>query len=262
MKVPNNIIKAIKDHSIKKPKEEVCGYWLVNENKIIECENVTELDKSNNFLIDVDKHLEITNQYENVVIYHTHCLDSISSILSYQDIGSSKALRIPYLLVHTEFNEIDYYDPTNVLNAYPLKDNPYHESTLDYYLGHANQWDRWDCLSIFRAYYKGVLNIDISDFNRKGEENIILTEGWNLLLDNYVKEGFRALEYGEPLQDNDVAFMCLIGDNVHHIAVIYDAKNNRAIHCLGEENISKEFCFSDSHKRRTRLYIRHNSLDC
>ena len=257
MIIPESVKSLIKRYS-ELSDDEVCGYWIPSKSDlVIHCENISS-EPSDSFEIDVDEHLKITTLYKDPVIWHTHNSDSIGSTLSNFDILNSKASKIPYLLYHTEFDEWDYYDP-NCLNPYPLKPNIYPESDYRHYLSHLYSWDRWDCYSLFKNYYKGVLGIELKDFNRGGNESVILSSHWDKFTLNFESQGFRKLDYDEPVKIHDVALMCLVGNQIHHAAIMIS--DNTAIHCLGEESISKEFYFSDSHKRRTRMYIRHKSLD-
>lgn len=266
--IPQPIIDQIKDHAASKPNEEVCGYAFLDEGFSIPMNNV-DPDPVNHFAIDPDDHLAIIETFANPVIYHTHHGDDVPGTLSDRDIIASKALKIPYLLVHTDYNHIDYFDPASI-NPYPLLDNPYHPSEVDFYLGVPWAFERSDCYALFRNYYRGVLGIELNDYPRGASPADVTLKTWNLFTDNYEREGFRKLDDDEPLQLHDVILMTLVGSQVHHCAIVIDADKRHCIHttCLQANDgtlipkLSERFVYG--HRGYwvdcTRLIIRHRSL--
>jgi len=106
-----------------------------------------------------------------------------------------------------------------------------------------------------------MLGIELKDFSRKGGEESIASPDWTQYVDNYKSQGFRKLEHGEPIQNYDVLLMNLVGNQIHHAAIIVDGDKKLAIQMLGEGRLSEMFKVTDSHLTRTRLIIRHRNYD-
>ena len=255
--IPEIIKSAIQDLAMTNPMEEVCGYAVLASGLVLPCENVAE-DKAKTFGIDPETHLETMERHSDAIIYHSHVTDAVPAILSEADILASKALNIPYLVYHVDFAEWDYYDPSN-LDPYPLVENPHPIDSVEFYLGKRWCWERFDCYTLFRNFYRGVLGIQLKDFSRKGGEESIASPDWNQYVDNYESQGFRKLEPNAPLQNYDVLLMNLVGNQIHHAAIVVDAQKKLAIQMLGEGRLSEMFKITDSHLTRTRLIIRHKN---
>ena len=257
--IPELIKSAIKALALANPTKEICGYAVLDSGFVLPCENVAE-DKARTFRIDPETHLETIETYPTAIIYHSHVTDAVPSTLSEADILASKALNIPYVVYHVDFDEWDYFDPSS-LDPYPLVENPHSPKSVEFYLGHRWQWERFDCYTLFRNFYRGVLGIQLKDFSRKGGEESIVSSDWNQYVDNFESQGFRKVETGEPIQNYDVLLMCLVGNQIHHAAIIVDAQKKLAIQMLGEGRLSEMFKVTDSHLTRTRLVIRHRNYD-
>ena len=260
--MPFVIHPQIQDSIIKlatsDPGNEICGYWSQSADIVYPVPNISP-NPVESFEVDLDTHLRLIKVYPDAVIFHSHVGDSQGSKLSQSDILNSKKLKIPYLVYHAQFCEWDYFDP-NSINSYPLLDNPHPENSVEFYLGQQWQWERFDCYTLFRNYYRGVLGINLRDFSRLGDEDCIADTKWNQYTDNYASQGFRALNDDDELQDHDVMLMTLVGNQIHHCAIVIDAKNKIAIHVLGEQRFSKRFKFGRGWMERTRLVIRHKSF--
>jgi len=255
--IPEIIKSAIKALALANPTKEICGYAILDSGLVMPCDNVAT-DKAKAFRIDSETHLEMIEAYSDAIIYHSHVTDSVPAILSEADILASKALNIPYLVYHVDFDEWDYYDPSS-LDSYPLLPNPHPIDSVEFYLGKRWSWERFDCYTLFRNFYRGVLGIQLKDFSRKGGEESIASPDWNQYVDNYQSQGFRKLEPNAPLQNYDVLLMCLVGNQIHHAAIVVDAQKKLAIQMLGEGRLSEMFKVTDSHLTRTRLVIRHRN---
>ena len=255
--VPKNVQKSISDLALA-TDEEICGYWVQGSDRVIPAKNLQK-DSQHHFKIDGEFHSYILAMYDRVVIYHSHIGEDTASLLSHTDIESSKRLKIPYLVYHRDFAEWDYFDPDN-LNPYPLIDRPYDPSNLDFYLGIPWQWDRFDCYSLFRNYYLGMLGIKLRDFSRRGEETAILETTWNQYTDNYKSQGFLSIPLDSTLQNNDVLLMTLIGEQIHHAVIVIDAVRGFGIQILGEHRVSERIAIGEAVRRRTKLIIRHNNF--
>lgn len=255
--IPERIQKLISEDA-KSSDIEICGYWIPDRDLVIPAKN-NHKKPSHHFHIDGEYHAFIIEKYPSAIIYHSHLGEDTSSILSHSDIESSKKLRVPYLVYHKDFDEWDYFDPLD-LNPYPLIDRPYSTDNIDFYLGIPWQWDRFDCYSLFRNYYSGMLGIKLRDFSRKGEEGAIVSTTWNQYTDNYESQGFLSIPLDSELIDNDVLLMTLVGDQIHHAVIVVDAAKSIGIQILGEGRVSERVPIGEALRRRTKMSIRHKNF--
>lgn len=256
--IPDKIKALIKTEAEKDRAIECCGYWIPGTDLIIPAKNNhSKLD--NNFSIDGNFHASMIDRYPDAIIYHSHTGEDTASLLSHTDIESSKRLLVPYLVYHVDFKEWDYFDPRN-LNPYPLVPNAYPQDALDFYLGIPWQWDRWDCYSLFRNYYQGMLGIKLRDFSRKGEEGVVTDPNWNQYTDNYESQGFLSIPLDSDLQQNDVMLMSLVSDQIHHALIVVDIEKMIGIQILGEGRVSERVAIGQALRRRAKMIIRHQSF--
>lgn len=253
--IPDNIKALISEYANLTDKE-VCGYWIPSKDLVTPANNTHKTPESN-FSIDGNYHVSIITRYPDAVIYHSHIGEATPSLLSHQDIECSKRMKVPYLTYHRDYREWDYFDPEN-LNPYPLIDNPYSIEIIDFYLGIPWQWDRFDCYSLFRNYYQGMLGIKLREFSRKGDEGSVIIPTWNQYTDNYESQGFTSIALDSTLQKNDVLLMTLVGEQIHHAVIVID--EGIGIQILGEGRVSERVAIGDSLRRRTKMIIRHQSF--
>ena len=248
----SKIKQQIIAHAQQSPNLEVCG--LICEDIIFVCDNIAENPKEE-FVISTDYFDKVNNLISVTSIYHSHCSDSQPAILSGADISNSKASKLPYLLYHTAFGQWDYYDPSDIY-PYPLIPNPHSPKELEYYLGWRFEYNRSDCYTLFRSYYKGMLGIELPDFPR-GDIEETTSPDWDMFRSNFEKVGFRQLAADEPLQASDVILMCIVGDRIHHAAILLDPSTGKALHNLGEGRLSEVFMYGGYWVERTRAVIRY-----
>jgi len=231
---------------------EACGVVL-SDGEVLDMNNVSP-DPQHNFIIE---NSEIEPVRDRVAaIYHSHCLQSQPAMLSQVDIANSKAAKLPYILYHTIFDRWDYYDP-NGIHPYPLEQSPkYTPKDLDFYLLWRFTYNRSDCYTLVRGYYKGMLGIDIPDFPR-GNVTETTDSKWDMFTDNFAKAGFAKLDRGSPLQSNDIILMCIQGTRTHHAAILLDPKTGKSLHNLGEGRWSTFFIYGGYWATRTRFICRY-----
>lgn len=269
MQIPQTVIDQIYMHAEGNKNQEVCGYADLEQGIVYPCENI-DSDPVNHFMIDPDAHVSLTETFNNLCIYHTHHGENAIGQLSDHDVISSKATKSPMLMVDTHYGYIDYFDPASI-NPYPLRDNPYTPGDVEFYLGWEWRFERSDCYALFRNYYRGRLGIELNDYPRGASPADVTLPTWNLFTDNYEREGFRKLDHDEPLRDHDVILMCLIGNQVHHCAIVVDAAKRHCIHVTCAQSndgelipkLSEKFAYGHHGYwvDHTRLVIRHKSLD-
>ena len=248
----SQIKRQIIEQAIATPDVEICGVILSND-ETVQMNNVAP-EPQHTFIIEQSEFDLVADSA--VAIYHSHCLDSQPAILSREDISNSKARKLPYALYHTDFNKWDYYNPADIY-PYPLISNPWMPKELPFYLGWKFDYNRSDCYTLVRSYYKGVLGIDLPDFPRNTIEETT-SPSWDMFAGNFEKAGFRELDAGESLQADDVILMCISGTQAHHAAILLDPKNGKALHNLGEERMSELFMYGGYWLGATRFVCRHN----
>lgn len=246
----STIKKQIIEEAIAYPHQEICGVVL-NDGNIYPMVNHA-IDIQNGFSFNPNEFDKIRDSA--IAIYHSHCLDSQAGELSSVDIANSKAIKLPYILFHRLFHEWDYYNPNDIY-PYPLVPNPYLRKELGYYLGWRFEYNRCDCYTLIRSYYKGMLDIDIPDFHRNTIEEIDDID-WNMFLENFDKAGFKQLNPDETLMANDVILMSINGKTVHHSALLIDPSNGKSIHNLGEGRLSELFIYGGYWRDITRCIVR------
>ncbi|MFM6022193.1 MAG: NlpC/P60 family protein [Dolichospermum sp.] len=250
----SQIKRQIIQKAIATPDVEVCGVILDND-EIVQMNNCANEPK-HEFLINEDEFDLVADSA--VGIYHSHCLESQPATLSPKDIANSKARKIPYVLYHTLFEEWDYYDPNNIY-PYPLIPNPWLPKELPFYLGWKFSYNRSDCYTLIRSYYKGMLGINLPDFPRNNIQETT-SPSWDMFAGNFEKAGFRKLGTDEMLRTNDVILMCISGTQTHHSAILLDTKDNKALHNLGEGRMSDLFMYGGYWETATRFVCRYDSI--
>lgn len=207
---------------------------ILEDDEIIELENIS-LDPENNFKFR-------TSELENrkvKTIFHTHVKDHHPGEFTLRDILECRKIGIPFLLYHTLFKEWDYFDP-NGIHPYPFRTENTILRSLDFYLNWVWQWGRCDCFTILRSFFRGFLEIEIGEFQRKFKEKPS-SPTWNRFQENFHNQGFYKVE---DLRKYDVLLFNILGNpNGHHVAVyigenqflhVYDKHQPSHIETLSE----------------------------
>lgn len=251
------IKEHIIEHAKEFPEQEVCG--VIVEDVPYRCTNAAE-NKHEAFVIEPDE-LDLIVGYNDIQgVYHTHWKTEQSEYLSPPDICNAKSSKIKYILHHSAFESWDLFDPANLANPFPLfiDGSP---KEVNYYLKWPFVYNRTDCFSLLRAYYKGMLDISLPDFPRGFSLQETTSSSWNLIEENFQKANFRKLEFGELHQKNDVVVMSLNNIQPHHVSIIID-DNNTGLHNLGGERTSELFVYGGTYwKHATRYICRHRSFE-
>jgi proteasome lid subunit RPN8/RPN11 len=262
MLLSQHIKEHIIKHSKQFPKQEVCG--VVINDKPYKCSNIAE-NKNEAFVINPDEIDGLIESHGKIqMVYHTHWNDSQPGYLSPPDICNAKSNKLAYCLYHSEFDCWDLFDPNNIINPFPCFDNfnIYSPKEIDYYLKWPFVYNRSDCFSLLRAYYKGMLDIALPDIPRGFSLEETISPSWNLLNENFPKAGFRKLEDDELLKNNDVVGMTLNGVQPHHVAIIIDTAKKTGLHNLGGDRVSELFVYGGSYwDRVTKYRCRHQLLE-
>lgn len=240
---PGAVLNRIASHAEFFSEEEVCGFVIKRDSgevEAIESEN-TSADRRSSFKINRKLFDKESESGQILALYHSHWADWSAADLSVEDIRQSKKSGIPYLLYHPIEKAWDYYDPHS-LDPFPLVENICEASptSLDFYLGWRWVWARADCYTLLRHYYRGLLGIDLPDFDRAPDPEAQLSGTWTRFSETIPTIGFTPLEASESLRDHDLLLMRMQGDIVHHCGIITNAQIPEFIHHLAYPRVSEK----------------------
>lgn len=239
-----------------KPTEEVCGFVVETDSEtiVISAINIHE-NPSQGFRIDSETYLKASNSGSIKAVYHSHLNDNEDAFLSIKDVSQSKSWKLPYLLYHVDFNVWDYFDPL-YFDPYPLIAKG-HPKTEDFYRNWAWRWDRCDCYTMVRSWFKGWYDIEIEDYPRPKSSREIFREGWNDF-DLYLpSRGFEKVSR-TPIE-GDIVLMTLYGENPHHAGIILS--ENRMLHLYDDKTPSNIVMYGSTWKDSTKSVWRHTDLN-
>lgn len=240
---PESVLNRVSAHAELEAEEEVCGFLIERESgeiEVVESEN-TSANRKDSFKLSRSQFDRESESGRVLALYHSHWADWSAAELSVEDIRQSKKSGIPYLLYHPIEKTWDYYDPHN-LDPFPLVENICEASStsLDFYLGWRWVWARADCYTLMRHYYKGLLGVELPDFDRASTPEEQLTGNWDRFSEAMPSIGFVPVEHTTPLQDHDLLLMRMNGHIAHHCGVITSAKTPEFIHHLAYPRVSEK----------------------
>jgi len=104
------INEKIRKASFRKPKEEVCGFIILKDDKfdILEVENMAE-DKESEFYISAKSFLYARENNQLVAVFHSHPNGTEES--SQYDKNCSEATCIPFVIFSTQTRKFSVYVP-------------------------------------------------------------------------------------------------------------------------------------------------------
>lgn len=203
---------------------ELCGV-IDKDDNLVFLENIAE-NPTENFQFS-------TENYSNIkIVFHTHHLEESPSFLTSADIRESKKSGFPYLLFHTTFREWDYFDPNLTENPYPLIfDNIFDLNNLKW------EWDRCDCYSLIRLFYKIVLGIELKDYIRPFNPELLKKNTWDEFSKCLPGRGFYEV-FRKPKKYDVVVFINPQNNNTpSHIGVMSSDKH--ILHHPGYNQLSE-----------------------
>ena len=257
-----DIKKTISEYALDNSEIEICGFLLV-DGSLYEADNIADtlspeelsnmgvseadLDKDPRsflFMMDPDAHNFFITQRDSIdALFHSHCLDNSPGYLSPTDIHNSIASKLPYILYHChpDFDSWDLFDPLDI-HPYPLQNKKkYTPKQLEFYLGWPYNHPRCDCLTVFRSYYKGMLDIVIRDYPRPKDPLEYFKGYWDAYRNNLQKEDFVQVE--KPYKKNDVVLSTLRGKTPHHVSILLDPSTGKSLHVLEPGRLSETFVY-------------------
>ena len=192
--------ELIIDHAKSHPHEEVCGFVLLEDNLEIKIEPAkNESPKPREcFSISPLKFIDYKLSKNILGIYHSHPITTERP--SKRDMDSSEESGIPYLIYSLKTKKFFLYYPESYEPS-PLLQRPHVKAF-------------YECTCILKDYFKKVLDINISKWNR----NYWLPEAYTAsndlllkILKEYRQSGARSAPGGFP------AFLSKIVNKYKHI---------------------------------------------
>ena len=262
--IPVKIKQAIAAYANEYPTEEICGLILKDGGVISVLNALPDGDiddtESRTKRNDFEMPANILPYYGDSIaaIFHSHWRESSPALLTDIDIHAARAVGIPYILYHTEFDQWDLWDP-NGLHPWPLFQKQTDPKRVEFYTGWTWKWARADCFTLLRSYYQGILNHTIGDFPRcvthKEFEEKLRVGTWNEYEDHLgtlgISKVFEGTTEGYPFQLHDVVLMRLQGKNPHHVGIIVQLQPLQILHHLEPGRLSEIVAYGRGRMRQT-----------
>lgn len=237
-------------HAESSPDREICG-GILKDGSVLPIENTS---------LSPDE-FEMGEEFEQyrprvAAIYHSHVGIDVAAQLSRTDIANSKELLIPYLVYHPQFRQWDYFDPT-AIHPYPMElRSDLSPQQLEYYLLWRFQYDRCDCGSIVRAWYHGMLGIELQDYRRSRFSR----NHDQFSIERFQELGFELIPDKNEFATHDVVVFDYEQGRANHIGVIASMTYNQLLHNPGEGAYSTVVNYGSDWRDRARYVFRHKVL--
>lgn len=262
-KLTAQVKQDIAKHARSIQEQEVCGVVL-DDGEVISLPNEHATPKT-----DFQLPLNTLPKYSDRLqfVYHSHWEESSPALLTSADVINARATAVASVVYHTSFDQWDMFDP-DWLHPWPLKQRHWDVKQLRFYLGWPWEWGRSDCLTLFRAYYKGQLGIHIQDFQRVESEEKFLelleTGQWNQYEEELPAQGMHKIYDGSPpdtfkFHKHDVVLMQLQGRMPHHVGILVDVERMQLLHHLQAGRLSEVVPYGKGRVRQTRSVWRHEN---
>lgn len=264
MQLSAEIKQRIAEHARLLPEQEVCGVVL-DTGLVIPLPNDHPTPET-----DFQLPFDTLPKYRERIkfVYHSHWEESSPALLTPADIINARATGVASVVYHTAFDQWDLFDPKG-LHPWPLKQKHFDPKRLEFYLGWPWEWGRSDCLTVFRAYYEGMLGNYIQDFQRvETEEQFLklLNEAqWNQYDEELGNQGLHKIYEGSPpktfeFKRHDVILMQLQGRCPHHVGILVDVNRMQLLHHLQAGRLSEVVPYGRGRIRQTRSVWRLKDL--
>jgi proteasome lid subunit RPN8/RPN11 len=236
MKLPDAIKEEALQHARDEFPKESCGLVAVvkGRKRYFACRNLAETP-SEHFVLDPLQYAEIEDKGEIVAVIHSHPTTNHAPSQADQ-VACEKSL-LPWHIVNPQTEQWGYCEP----KGFELP-----------YVGREFVFGLVDCYSLCRDWYKREMKLDLRDYQRRDR---FWLRGENLYLDNFAKEGFRAVPQAD-LQWGDAILMQLSSSLPNH-AAIYLGDQMILHHSQGR--LSSRDVYGGYYWKNTALVLRHES---
>jgi len=250
-------LNRVKSYALegRENNEEACGIILKNNKEVLNLRNAHPVPEDSFRITLTDFKKE-----DILLFWHSHFKDSHQGSFTSQDLALANYLNIPSLLYHAheDFNNWDYYEPSNP-NPYPLNKINYSPDEIEFYLGWRFDWGRTDCFALVRRYFLGALNIEIGEWKRPEEPPSNGNLNWSF--EDYwdFSQSFNKLPlHSSQFKLNDIFGIALRGGRkANHLAVLINPELNLILHSPGVRQKSRLDVFDDNWRK---LVVNHGRL--
>ena len=190
--------KALVHAKEQAPRESVgLAYIVKGRERYFPCKNQAE-EPELHFCLDPSDYLKCEQQGEIVAVIHSH--PTAKPTPSEADKVACERNNLPWFIVNPNTEEWGYYEPSGFKLPYV-----------------GRQWAHGiiDCYTLWKDWYKGELNIEMSEYNRQDDW---WHKGENLYLDNFKNEGMREVKI-EDVQYGDILLMNIESPVPNHAAI-------------------------------------------
>lgn len=232
MLLSDSVKEGIIEHTKREYPKEMCGV-IVDSGVFLPITNVAksfERDTEDSFVMCPVEYSKVEDSHKVIAIVHSHP-DWTAKPSVYDKVRCNQG-DLPWVVVS--------YPEVDVSITHPEKETPL--------IGREFVHGIQDCYTIVQDYYKRVLGIELSSYEREDEW---WEKGKNYYLDNYEKEGFYQVD---DLKIGDMILMQIESNTTNHAAIMYD--DNVILHhlygrpsCLG--------IYGGYWRDRTTVVLRH-----
>ena len=229
--------QALEHAKQEDPKESVGLVHIVKgRERYFPCTNQAD-EPELHFCLDPADYLKCENQGEIVAVIHSH--PSTNQNPSEADKVACEKSNLPWFIVNPKTEKWGYYEPSGFVLPYV-----------------GRQWAHGivDCYTLWKDFYKGELNIEMSDYDRKDDW---WHKGENLYLDNFKKEGMREVRI-EDVQYGDIILMKIESPVPNH-AAIYIGENLILHHVHNRLSSRDVYKWGGYYHKMTATVLRHES---
>lgn len=196
------IKRAIIEHALSHPTEEVCGLIYCNAEGVFahHCQNVSTEGKAHTFEIAAQDYATVAGAGKVCGIYHSH---PSGAAFSEEDLLVAREMELPmHLYAVAEQAWLSYVPPT------------YHVDPV----GNEWNWGQFDCYEAVRIYYRQKRGVHMADYDR--DESFENAEE-SAIVKYIAAEGFDYVPKQEPILVDDVLLFKTTGRGYpHHLAVL------------------------------------------
>jgi len=236
-----NLTETIKSQALIHAKEvfpkEAVGlvHVVKGKNRYFKCENIAETPDEH-FILDPNDYLKAETKGSITAVIHSHPKTNPSP--SQADKVACEKSGLPWFIVNPNTEQWASYKP----NGWELP-----------YVGREFSHGVIDCYSLVRDFYKREFGLVLNDYARRDQW---WYQGENMYLDNFSKEGFKAIDISE-IGYGDLFLMQLESPVPNH-AAIYLGEGNQILHHV-QGRLSSRDVYGGYYQKVTAKVLKHES---
>tara|TARA_R100001463_G_scaffold89397_2_gene144166 strand:+ start:834 stop:1553 length:720 start_codon:yes stop_codon:yes gene_type:complete len=238
MKISEEIKEQALIHAKEESPRESVGlvHIVKGRERYFRCKNQAE-EPELHFCLDPSDYLKCEKQGEIVGVIHSHPISNPKP--SEADKVACERTDLPWFIVNPNTEKWGYYEPSGFKLPYV-----------------GREWAHGvvDCYTLWKDWYKGELNIDMSEYNRQDDW---WNKGENLYLDNFKNEGMREVKV-EDIQYADIILMNIESPVPNH-AAIYLGENVILHHVTNRLSSRDVYKWGGYYHKMTAKVLRHES---